>query len=102
MLILFGVVCGILCGVSDLSGADRKSVRHMGNYSNEVSMSWYSNSHLQRLTGHCDSTTRRHCDNTTSVTGGLFVRTTMTQSWYIPNLGFVIDKEDVLGFQDIW
>jgi len=61
MLILFGVVCGILCGISDLSGVDRKSVRRMGNYGNEVSLSCNSDTHLQRLTGHRVNTTSKQC-----------------------------------------
>ena len=57
MWILFGVLCGILCGISDLSGADKKIVRRVGNYGSEVSLSWHSHTHLQRLTGHRDSST---------------------------------------------
>jgi len=131
MLILSGVVCGILCGISDLSGVDRKSVCCMGNYGNEVSLLWHSHTHLKRLTGHRVNTTSKQCafgssvypvyttaqypflvyngttvglllETDACVTVGLFAQTTMTQSWHIPNVGFVIDMQDVPGVQDIW
>jgi len=83
MLIPFGVVCGILCGISDLSGVHRKSVRCNGNYDNEVSLSWHSYTHLQqRLTGHRDNTT------STKYTFG--------------SSGFVSDIGDLPRVQDIW
>ena len=61
MCILFGIVCGILCGISDLSGADTKIVRRVGNYGSEVSLSWYSHTHLQCLTGYRDNSTCTKC-----------------------------------------
>jgi len=127
MLILISVVCEILCGISDLSGVERKSVRRMGNDGNEVSLTWHSYAHLQRLTGHSVNTTSKQyafgssvypvyttaqypflvynrtivgllLETDACVTVGLFVQTTMTQS----NLGFVIVIKDVPGVQDIW
>ena len=80
--ILFGVVCEILCGISDLSGADTKIVRRVGNYGSEVSLSWRSHAQLQRLTGHRDSST---CMN-----------------WTFGSSGFVIGITDVTAIQHIW
>jgi len=131
MLILFVVVCGIIGGIYNLSSVDRKSVSHMGNYGNAVSLSWHSDTHLQRLTGHRYNTTSKQCAAGSSVypvhtraqypflesnrntvgllletndcaTVGLVPQTTMTQSWQTPHLGFVTAIEDVPGVQDIW
>jgi len=44
-----------------LSGVDRKSVRHVGSYGNAVSLSWDSDTHSQRLTGHRIKTTSKKC-----------------------------------------
>jgi len=82
MLILFGVVCGILCGIADLSDVDKKIVRRIGNYDNEVSLLWHSHTHLQRLTGHRDNSTSTKCTFRSS--------------------RFVIDIEDVPVIQYIW
>jgi len=131
MMVHFIIVCGIVCWIYNLSGTDRKSVHRMGNYGNAVSLSWHSDTHLKRLTGHRVNTTSKQCvfgssvypvyttaqypflayNRTTvgllletddCVTVGLAPQTTMTQSWQIPNLGFVTDIEDVPGVQDIW
>ena len=76
------MVCGILCGISDLSGADKKIVRRVGNYGSEVSLSWHSHTQLQRLTGHRDSSTCTKCTFGSSV--------------------FVIGITDVPAIQHIW
>ena len=127
MMVHFIIVCGIVCWIYNLSGTDRKSVHRMGNYGNAVSLSWHSDTHLKRLTGHRVNTTSKQCvfgssvypvyttaqypflvynrtivglllETDACVTVGLFVQTTMTQS----NLGFVIVIKDVPGVQDIW